>query len=137
MVFMDLLQLSSGQLYKDGQLNLLCVMELMNQALQLMREEYQKIANAPKLPVTPAQLQEECQRLTRVLQRLHLTRYSRESSDRLFFLFGRSNFSSYLQAEGVQRSHPRGPALHPGPGGRVGQEVDGYPEGHAAGFLPE
>uniref|UniRef100_A0A3Q4BAT2 HAUS augmin-like complex subunit 6 N-terminal domain-containing protein n=1 Tax=Mola mola TaxID=94237 RepID=A0A3Q4BAT2_MOLML len=52
-------QLSSGQVYKDGQLNLLCVMELMNHALQLLREERRKISNAPKLNVSPTHLQEK------------------------------------------------------------------------------
>ncbi|XP_056298770.1 HAUS augmin-like complex subunit 6 [Pseudoliparis swirei] len=67
-------QLSSGNVYESGQLNLLCVFELMNHALQLLREERRRVSHAPKLQLSPPQLQEKCQQMARALQNLHLIR---------------------------------------------------------------
>nr|XP_040037801.1 HAUS augmin-like complex subunit 6 isoform X3 [Gasterosteus aculeatus aculeatus] len=67
-------QLSSGHLYEGGQLNLLCVLELTNHALQLLREEHVRVSRAPKPEVRPQQLQERCQQMARALQNLHLIR---------------------------------------------------------------
>uniref|UniRef100_A0A8C4HZ55 HAUS augmin-like complex subunit 6 N-terminal domain-containing protein n=1 Tax=Dicentrarchus labrax TaxID=13489 RepID=A0A8C4HZ55_DICLA len=67
-------QLSSGNVYEAGQLNLLCVLELMNHALQLLREECCRVAHAPKPQLSPEHLQEKCQQMARVLQNLHLIR---------------------------------------------------------------
>lgn len=69
-------QLSSGNVYEAGQLNLLCVMELMNHALQLLREERCRVSHASKPQLSPKQLQEKCQQMARVLQNLHLIRYT-------------------------------------------------------------
>ncbi|XP_068444016.1 HAUS augmin-like complex subunit 6 [Clinocottus analis] len=67
-------QLSSGNVYEAGQLNLLCVLELMNHALQLLREERCRVSHAPKPQLSPPQLQEKCQQMARALQSLHLIR---------------------------------------------------------------
>ncbi|KAM8898380.1 HAUS augmin-like complex subunit 6 [Spinachia spinachia] len=67
-------QLSSGSVYEGGQLNLLCVLELMNHALQLLREERLRVAHAPKPEIRPQQLQERCQQMARALQDLQLIR---------------------------------------------------------------
>ncbi|XP_054457348.1 HAUS augmin-like complex subunit 6 [Anoplopoma fimbria] len=67
-------QLSSGNVYESGQLNLLCTVELMNHALQLLREERSQVSHAPKPQLNPQQLQEKCQQMARALQNLHLIR---------------------------------------------------------------
>ncbi|XP_030287242.1 HAUS augmin-like complex subunit 6 isoform X2 [Sparus aurata] len=67
-------QLSSGNVYEAGQLNALCVLELMNHALQLLREERCRVAHAPKPQLSPKHLQEKCQQMARTLQNLHLIR---------------------------------------------------------------
>lgn len=67
-------QLSSGNVYKAGQLNLLCVLELMNHALQLLKEERCRVSHAPTLQINSQHLQEKCQQMARVLQDLHLLR---------------------------------------------------------------
>ncbi|KAI3376501.1 hypothetical protein L3Q82_016953 [Scortum barcoo] len=67
-------QLSSGNVYEAGQLNLLCVLELTNHALQLLREERLRVAHAPKPQLSPQHLQEKCQQMARVMQDLHLVR---------------------------------------------------------------
>lgn len=69
-------QLSSGNVYEAGQLNLLCVLELMNHTLQLLKEERSRVAHAPKPQLSPKHLQEKCQQMARVLQNLHLIRYT-------------------------------------------------------------
>lgn len=69
-------QLSSGNVYEAGQLNALCVLELMNHALQLLREERCRVAHAPKPQLSPKHLQEKCQQMARTLQNLHLIRYT-------------------------------------------------------------
>uniref|UniRef100_A0A3Q1BDX9 HAUS augmin-like complex subunit 6 N-terminal domain-containing protein n=1 Tax=Amphiprion ocellaris TaxID=80972 RepID=A0A3Q1BDX9_AMPOC len=68
-------QLSSGNVYEGGQLNLLCVMELMNYASQLLKEERFQVSHAPKAQVSPQQLQQKCHQMARMLQDLHLIRY--------------------------------------------------------------
>lgn len=73
---MHVFQLSSGNVYEAGQLNLLCVLELMNHALQLLREERRRVSDAPKPRLNPAHLQEKRQQMARVLQNLHLIRYT-------------------------------------------------------------
>uniref|UniRef100_A0A7N8XPV9 HAUS augmin-like complex, subunit 6 n=1 Tax=Mastacembelus armatus TaxID=205130 RepID=A0A7N8XPV9_9TELE len=67
-------QLSSGSLYEAGQLNILCVLELMNHALQLLRDERCRVPDAPKAQLSPQDLQDKCQQMSRVLQDLHLLR---------------------------------------------------------------
>ena len=67
-------QLSSGNVYEDGQLNLPCVLELMNHALQILREARHRVSHAPKPQLSPQHLQEKCQQMARVLQDLHLIR---------------------------------------------------------------
>lgn len=67
-------QLSSGNVYEAGQLNVLCVLELMNHALQLLSENRRRVAHAPRPQLSPEQLQERCQQMTHVLQDLHLLR---------------------------------------------------------------
>uniref|UniRef100_A0A672ZQW1 HAUS augmin-like complex subunit 6 N-terminal domain-containing protein n=1 Tax=Sphaeramia orbicularis TaxID=375764 RepID=A0A672ZQW1_9TELE len=67
-------QLSSGNVYESGQLNLLCVLELTNHALQLLKEERSRVSHLPHLQLNPQHLQEKCQQMNRVLQDLHLTR---------------------------------------------------------------
>ncbi|XP_073330611.1 HAUS augmin-like complex subunit 6 [Pagrus major] len=67
-------QLSSGNVYEAGQLNVLCVLELMNHALQLLREERCRVAHAPKPQLSPKHLQEKCQQMARTLQNIHLIR---------------------------------------------------------------
>ncbi|XP_053272091.1 HAUS augmin-like complex subunit 6 isoform X1 [Pleuronectes platessa] len=67
-------QLSSGNVYEAGQLNLLCVLELMNHALQILKDERSQVPRAPKLQLSPQNLQEKCQQMARVLQDLHLIR---------------------------------------------------------------
>uniref|UniRef100_A0A3Q1CGX2 HAUS augmin-like complex subunit 6 N-terminal domain-containing protein n=1 Tax=Amphiprion ocellaris TaxID=80972 RepID=A0A3Q1CGX2_AMPOC len=67
-------QLSSGNVYEGGQLNLLCVMELMNYASQLLKEERFQVSHAPKAQVSPQQLQQKCHQMARMLQDLHLIR---------------------------------------------------------------
>ncbi|KAM3590470.1 uncharacterized protein V6R79_010394 [Siganus canaliculatus] len=67
-------QLSSGTVYEAGQLNLLCVLELMNHALQILKEERCRVAYAPKAQLSPENLQDKCQQMTRALQTLHLIR---------------------------------------------------------------
>uniref|UniRef100_A0A7N6A8M5 HAUS augmin-like complex subunit 6 N-terminal domain-containing protein n=1 Tax=Anabas testudineus TaxID=64144 RepID=A0A7N6A8M5_ANATE len=67
-------QLSSGNVYEGGQLNLLCVLEVTNHALQLLREERCKVSTVPKPQLSPQHLQEKCQQMARVLQDLHLIR---------------------------------------------------------------
>ncbi|KAL6118685.1 haus6 [Pungitius sinensis] len=67
-------QLSSGNVYEGGQLNLLCVLELTNHALQLLKEERLRVSHAPKPEFPALQLQERCQQMARALQNLHLLR---------------------------------------------------------------
>ncbi|XP_034532368.1 HAUS augmin-like complex subunit 6 [Notolabrus celidotus] len=67
-------QLSSGNVYESGQLNLLCVLELLNHSLQLLREERSRVSQAPKPHLDPEHLQEKCQQMARALQDLHLIR---------------------------------------------------------------
>ncbi len=73
-VLVHVFQLSSGNVYEAGQLNLLCVLELMNHALQLLREERCRVSHASKPQLSPKNLQEKRQQLARVLQNLHLIR---------------------------------------------------------------
>ncbi|XP_060922196.1 HAUS augmin-like complex subunit 6 [Limanda limanda] len=67
-------KLSSGNVYESGQLNLLCVLELMNHALQILKDERSQVSHAPKFQLSPQNLQEKCQQMARVLQDLHLIR---------------------------------------------------------------
>lgn len=63
-------------MYDAGQLNLLSVLELMNHSLRLLGEERSRVSHAPKLQLSPQHLQEKCQQMARVLQDLHLIRYT-------------------------------------------------------------
>ncbi|CAJ1086359.1 HAUS augmin-like complex subunit 6 [Xyrichtys novacula] len=67
-------QLSSGNVYESGQLNLLSVLELTNHSLQLLREERRRVSQDPEPHFSPEHLQEKCQQMARVLQDLHLIR---------------------------------------------------------------
>ncbi|KAM4536630.1 HAUS augmin-like complex subunit 6 [Odontesthes bonariensis] len=67
-------QLTSGNVYEAGQLNLLVLMELMNHALQLLKEQRCQIAPASKAQLCPQLLQEKSQQMVRVLQDIHLIR---------------------------------------------------------------
>ncbi|XP_072315294.1 HAUS augmin-like complex subunit 6 [Eucyclogobius newberryi] len=67
-------QLTSGNLYEAGQLNLLSVLELTNHALQLLKEEKSRVFHCPQTLLVPEQLQEKCQQMSRMLQDLHLIR---------------------------------------------------------------
>lgn len=67
-------QLSSGNMYEANQLNLLCVMELMTHALQLLKEERCRVSHIPKPQLNPHHLQEKCHQMGRTLQDLHLIR---------------------------------------------------------------
>ncbi|XP_053199051.1 HAUS augmin-like complex subunit 6 [Scomber japonicus] len=67
-------QLSSGNVYEAGQLNLLCVFELVNHALQLLREERCRVSDAPKPELSAQHLQDKCQQMARMLQDLNLIR---------------------------------------------------------------
>ncbi|KAM7366168.1 hypothetical protein PAMP_015633 [Pampus punctatissimus] len=67
-------QLSSGNVYEAGQLNLLCVLELVNHALQLLREERCRVSDAPKAQLVPEHLQDKSLQMARVLQDLNLIR---------------------------------------------------------------
>ncbi|XP_034712357.1 HAUS augmin-like complex subunit 6 isoform X1 [Etheostoma cragini] len=67
-------QMSSGNVYEAGQLNVLCVLELTKHALQLLREERCRVSHAPKPRLSPQHLQDKCQQMARALQNLHLIR---------------------------------------------------------------
>ncbi|XP_027895143.1 HAUS augmin-like complex subunit 6 [Xiphophorus couchianus] len=67
-------QLISGSVYEAGQLNLLCVMELLNHALQLLKEERSRVSPAAEPPPAARRLQEHFHQMSRVLQDLHLIR---------------------------------------------------------------
>ncbi|XP_039997371.1 HAUS augmin-like complex subunit 6 isoform X2 [Xiphias gladius] len=74
-------QLSSGNVYEAGQLNLLCVLELTNHALQILKEERCRVSHVPKPQLSPQHLQEKCQQMARVLQDLHLIRQKISKED--------------------------------------------------------
>ncbi|XP_076000026.1 HAUS augmin-like complex subunit 6 [Genypterus blacodes] len=67
-------QLSAGNMYEGGQLNLLCVLELTNHALQLLRDKRSHVGGAPPAQLNPHFLQEKCQQMARVVQDLNLLR---------------------------------------------------------------
>ncbi|KAG7243305.1 hypothetical protein INR49_011760, partial [Caranx melampygus] len=67
-------QLSSGNVYEAGQLNLLCVIELANHTLQILREEQRRVSHAPKPQLDPQHLQVKWQQMARALQELQLIR---------------------------------------------------------------
>ncbi|XP_072232364.1 HAUS augmin-like complex subunit 6 [Leuresthes tenuis] len=67
-------QLTSGNVYEAGQLNLLVLMELMNHALQLLKEQRCQTAPASKMQLDPQLLQEKNLQMVRVLQDIHLIR---------------------------------------------------------------
>ncbi|KAM3857605.1 HAUS augmin-like complex subunit 6 [Diretmus argenteus] len=66
---------SSGTLYESGQLNLLCLLELMGHALQLLQQEKAGVSCAASTPqLHPQHLREKLQQMVRSLEALHLTR---------------------------------------------------------------
>ncbi|XP_023822145.1 HAUS augmin-like complex subunit 6 isoform X1 [Oryzias latipes] len=67
-------QMTSGNVYEGGKLNLLCVVELMNHALRSLREERCQVSAASKPQISAQQLQEKCRHMTHVLQDLCLIR---------------------------------------------------------------
>uniref|UniRef100_A0A665XF38 HAUS augmin-like complex subunit 6 N-terminal domain-containing protein n=1 Tax=Echeneis naucrates TaxID=173247 RepID=A0A665XF38_ECHNA len=67
-------QLSSGNVYEAGQLNLLCVLELANHALQILKEERRCVSDAPKAQLSSEHLQVKCQQMAQMLQSLQLLR---------------------------------------------------------------
>ncbi|RVE60612.1 hypothetical protein OJAV_G00182760 [Oryzias javanicus] len=80
-------QLTSGNVYEAGKLNLLCVVELMNHALRTLKEEHCQVSAASKPQISPQQLQEKCRHMTHVLQDLCLIRQkiSKEETPQLRF----------------------------------------------------
>uniref|UniRef100_A0A8C7YYU2 HAUS augmin-like complex subunit 6 N-terminal domain-containing protein n=1 Tax=Oryzias sinensis TaxID=183150 RepID=A0A8C7YYU2_9TELE len=52
-------QMTSGNVYEGGKLNLLCVVELMNHALRSLREERCQVSAASKPQISAQQLQEK------------------------------------------------------------------------------
>uniref|UniRef100_A0A3P9Q4I9 HAUS augmin like complex subunit 6 n=1 Tax=Poecilia reticulata TaxID=8081 RepID=A0A3P9Q4I9_POERE len=58
-------QLTSGSVYEAGQLNLLCVMELLNHALQLLKEERSRVCPAAEPPHAVRRLQEHFHQMSR------------------------------------------------------------------------
>lgn len=76
-MFLVGLQLSSGNVYQAGQLNLLTVLELTGQAMQLLKEERCRVSAGPRPALEPADLQEKCQQLARALPKLNSIRYKR------------------------------------------------------------
>ncbi|MEQ2203013.1 hypothetical protein XENOCAPTIV_022566 [Xenoophorus captivus] len=70
----DMKTFTTGNVYEAGQLNLLCVMELLNHALQLLKEERCQVSAAAKSQPGAQHLQEKCHQMSRVLQELHLIR---------------------------------------------------------------
>ncbi|KAM4564874.1 HAUS augmin-like complex subunit 6 isoform 1-T1 [Fundulus diaphanus] len=74
-------RLNSGAVYEAGQLNLLCVTEVLNHALQLLKEERRRVSPAADSPAGPQHLQEKCHQMTRVLQDLHLIRQKLSKED--------------------------------------------------------
>ncbi|XP_028285228.1 HAUS augmin-like complex subunit 6 [Parambassis ranga] len=67
-------QLRSGKVYEAGQLNLLCVMELMNHALQLLREECCLVSQGPTTHLSSQHLLEKRQQMDCVLHNLQFLR---------------------------------------------------------------
>ncbi|XP_054608592.1 HAUS augmin-like complex subunit 6 [Dunckerocampus dactyliophorus] len=67
-------QLSSGNVYEAQQLNLLCVFELANHALRLLKEERCSVQKAPKPQLNLIHLEQKCQQMDRGLQDLQLLR---------------------------------------------------------------
>lgn len=67
-------QLSSGNVYEGGQLNLLSVFELTNHALELLKDEQSRVSHCSQSLLEPEQLQEKCQQMNRVLQDLYQIR---------------------------------------------------------------
>ncbi|XP_068164033.1 HAUS augmin-like complex subunit 6 [Antennarius striatus] len=67
-------QLTSGNVYEGGQLNILCVLELTNHALHLLREERRRVAYTRPPQLSPRLLQEKRQQMSRALQSVHFIR---------------------------------------------------------------
>ncbi|KAM6909298.1 HAUS augmin-like complex subunit 6 [Xenentodon cancila] len=67
-------ELSSGNVYEAGKLNLLSVVELMNHALQLLNEERCRMSPASTSQLSTQHLQEKCLQMSRVVHDLHLIR---------------------------------------------------------------
>ncbi|CAL8327531.1 unnamed protein product [Lota lota] len=68
-------QLSSGNVYEEGQLNPLCVLELMNHALHLLQEERGRVAgDGPLAHLSPQELQAKSAQAARVLEELKALR---------------------------------------------------------------
>ncbi|XP_029932636.1 HAUS augmin-like complex subunit 6 isoform X2 [Myripristis murdjan] len=66
--------LSAGNVYEAGQLNLLSVLELMNHALLLLKEEQSRLPEACAPQLHPQHLQEKCLHMARGLKGLQLMR---------------------------------------------------------------
>lgn len=71
-----LLQLSSGNMYETGQLNLLCVLELVTHALQILTDERRGVSIPTRSELSSQHLQEKCQQMACVLQDLYFIRYT-------------------------------------------------------------
>lgn len=67
-------QLKSAKTHKDGELNLLCVMELMNHALQLLKEERCRMSHTPKPQISPEPLEKVCHQLDCMVHDLKVLR---------------------------------------------------------------
>nr|XP_057923156.1 HAUS augmin-like complex subunit 6 [Doryrhamphus excisus] len=74
-------QLSSGSVYKAQQLNLLCVLEVANHALRLLKEERCRVQKAPKPQLNLTHLEQKCQQMARGLQDLQLLRLKSSKED--------------------------------------------------------
>ncbi|CAN9509516.1 unnamed protein product [Ophioblennius macclurei] len=68
-------QLKSGNTHEDGELNLLCVMELMNHALQLLKNERCRTPpHTPESQFSSQHLKKQCQQMDRMVEDLTLMR---------------------------------------------------------------
>ncbi|XP_016894761.1 HAUS augmin-like complex subunit 6 isoform X2 [Cynoglossus semilaevis] len=67
-------QLSSGNMYETGQLNLLCVLELVTHALQILTDERRGVSIPTRSELSSQHLQEKCQQMACVLQDLYFIR---------------------------------------------------------------
>lgn len=131
-------QLSSGNVYQAGQLNLLTVLELTGQALQLLKEERRRVSAGPRPALEPADMQEKCRQLARALPKLLSIRYERVQTpvESWHLSSGVNWFCFYIQAKGFQGRDSRSEERHPGTGVPVGQEVERHPEGHTSCIFP-
>lgn len=63
-------------MYETGQLNLLCVLELVTHALQILTDERRGVSIPTRSELSSQHLQEKCQQMACVLQDLYFIRYT-------------------------------------------------------------